>query len=177
MDENRRVWYDAGIKRGRVRAMTLRKPGYLPRLADKALADCLAAFGAVCIEGPKWCGKTWTALNMAQSVVYIVSPDNNFQNRLMAQLNLSLVLEGAQPRLIDEWQEVPPIWDAVRHAVDQSGRHGQLILTGSATPNHKGVLHSGAGRIARMRMHTMSLYESGDSGGQGVFRRAVSREF
>lgn len=146
--------------------MTLRRSGYKPRLADSQLDTLLQAFGGVCIEGPKWCGKTWMALNAANSVVYIASPENNFQNRTLAQLSPDLVLEGDTPRLIDEWQEVPPIWDAVRFAVDQDTSRGRFILTGSATPNFKGVLHSGAGRIANMRMRTMSLFESGDSDGQ-----------
>ena len=146
--------------------MTLRKPDYMPRLADKRLENLLQAFGAVCIEGPKWCGKTWTALNVAKSVVYIASPENNFQNKNLAQLSPNLVLEGDAPHLIDEWQEVPPIWDAVNFSVNQQTARGRFILTGSATPNYKGVLHSGAGRIATMQMHTMSLLESGDSSGQ-----------
>lgn len=146
--------------------MTLRKTDYKPRLADKRLEDLLRAFGAVCIEGPKWCGKTWTALNVAKSVVYIASPENNFGNRTLAQLSPNLVLEGGAPHLIDEWQEAPAIWDAVNFAVNQQTARGRFILTGSATPNFKGVLHSGAGRIANMQMYTMSLLESGDSTGQ-----------
>ena len=146
--------------------MTLKKPDYRPRLADKRLENLLQAFGAVCIEGPKWCGKTWTALNVAKSVVYIASPENNFQNRTLAQLSPDLVLEGDAPRLIDEWQEVPSIWDAVNYSVNQQTARGRYILTGSATPNYKGVLHSGAGRIASMQMYTMTLLESGDSTGQ-----------
>lgn len=84
------------------------------------------------------------------------------------------MLTGEAPRLIDEWQEVPPLWDAVRYKVDQTAEKGQFILTGSATPNHKGVLHSGAGRIAKLRMRPMSLYESGDSSGAGFAGKAVS---
>ena len=138
---------------------------YLPRIIDKQLEDYLATFGAVCIEGPKWCGKTWTASYHCNSQICIGDPDGGFQNRRMAQLAPSIVLEGDSPRLIDEWQEVPPLWDAVRFAVDQKAGKGRFILTGSATPNHKGVMHSGAGRIARLRMRPMSLFESGDSGG------------
>ena len=93
-------------------------------------------------------------------------PAGNFQNRTLAQMSPDLVLNGDKPRLIDEWQEVPPLWDAVRYKVDQTGEKGQFILTGSATPNHKGIMHSGAGRIARIKMHPMSLYESGDSSGE-----------
>lgn len=139
---------------------------YRPRLADKKVDEYLAAFGAVCIEGPKWCGKTWTAAYHSRSEIYIGDPANNFQNRQLAELSPELVLDGQAPRLIDEWQEVPPLWDAVRYRVDQTPERGQFILTGSATPNHKGILHSGAGRIARLRMRPMSLYESGDSSGK-----------
>lgn len=142
------------------------KQGYRPRLIDRQVCEYLSTFGAVCIEGPKWCGKTWTASFHAKSEIYIGNPANNFQNRQLAELSPALVLEGEPPRLIDEWQEVPPLWDAVRYHVDQSGKKGQFILTGSATPNHKGILHSGAGRIAKLRMRPMSLYESGDSCGK-----------
>ncbi len=139
--------------------------GYTKRLIDKKISEYLNAFGAVCVEGPKWCGKTWTSLNHANSVSYIADPVNNFQNRTMAQLSPELVLQGDSPRLIDEWQEVPAIWDAIRFEVDKASEKGKFILTGSATPNHKGVLHSGAGRIGRIRMQTMSLWETGDSTG------------
>ncbi len=117
------------------------------------------------MEGPKWCGKTWTSSYHCKSEIMLGNPDGNFQNRQLAQMSPSLVLEGETPRLIDEWQEVPQLWDAVRYKVDQSGNKGQFILTGSATPNHKGILHSGAGRIAKLRMRPMSLFESGNSSG------------
>lgn len=139
---------------------------YKPRIIDAKVEEYLSAFGAVCIEGPKWCGKTWTSAQHSKSEIYIGDPANNFQNRQLAELSPELVLTGEAPRLIDEWQEVPPLWDAVRYKVDQTAEKGQFILTGSATPNHKGVLHSGAGRIAKLRMRPMSLYESGDSNGQ-----------
>ena len=138
---------------------------YKARIFDKKIDKYLSVFGAICIEGPKWCGKTWTSSYHSNSEIYIGDPSGNFQNRQLAQMSPSLVLEGEIPRLIDEWQEVPPLWDAVRYKVDQIPKKGQFILTGSATPNHKGILHSGAGRIARIRMRTMSLYESGDSSG------------
>ena len=138
---------------------------YKARIIDKKIDKYLSVFGAICIEGPKWCGKTWTSSYHSNSEIYIGDPSGNFQNRQLAQMSPSLVLEGETPRLIDEWQEVPPLWDAVRYKVDQTPKKGQFILTGSATPNHKGILHSGAGRIARIRMRTMSLYESGDSSG------------
>ena len=138
---------------------------YRERIIDAKVEEYLMTFGAVCIEGPKWCGKTWTSTHHAKSAIYIGSPEGNFQNLQLAQLSPALVLEGATPRLLDEWQEVPPLWDAVRYQVDQRGQKGQFILTGSATPKHKGILHSGAGRIGRLRMRPMSLYESGDSSG------------
>lgn len=143
----------------------MEKQNYLPRIIDSKIEAYLKTFGAVCIEGPKWCGKTWTASCHSNSRIFIGDPAGNFQNRKLAEISPALVLDGEKPRLIDEWQEVPPIWDAVRYQVDQSSRKGQYILTGSATPNHKGILHSGAGRIARLRMRPMSLYESGDSSG------------
>ncbi len=141
------------------------KQDYIPRVIDKKIDEYLESFGALCIEGPKWCGKTWTSSYHSNSEIFIGDPAGNFQNRQLAELSPELVLEGKTPRLVDEWQEVPPIWDAVRYKVDQTGEKGQFILTGSATPNHKGILHSGAGRIARLRMRPMSLYESGDSSG------------
>ena len=145
--------------------MSLTRTGYRKRIVDEQLQKYLLAFGAVCIEGPKWCGKTWTALNHANSVCYISSPENNFQYRTMAQLSPDLVLAGESPRLLDEWQEVPALWDAVRYTVDQTQQRGQFILAGSATPNQKGILHSGTGRIVKIQMRPMSLFESGDSSG------------
>ena len=144
----------------------MNKEKYIPRIIDAAVEKYLAAMGAVCIEGPKWCGKTWTSAFHSNSEFLVGDPDNNFQNRALAEVSPALVLEGETPRLIDEWQEVPPLWDAVRYTVDQRGQKGQFILTGSATPKRKGVLHSGAGRIGKLRMRPMSLYESGDSSGK-----------
>lgn len=138
---------------------------YKSRVIDTTLVQYLSTFGAVCIEGPKWSGKTWTALYHCNSEIMIGNPENNFQNRNLAELSPSLVLDGEVPRLIDEWQEVPSLWDAVRYSVDKRGQKGQFILTGSATPKRKGILHSGTGRIAKLRMRPMSLYESGDSTG------------
>lgn len=139
---------------------------YRPRIVDSRLQQFLRAFGAVCIEGPKWCGKTSTAREISASAVYIGDPAQNFVNRQLAQLQPALVLDGKTPRLIDEWQEYPPLWDAVRYRVDELDKKGLFILTGSFTPNHKGILHSGAGRIGRFRMRPMSLWESGDSDGK-----------
>ncbi len=146
--------------------MAMIKKDYKPRIVDKQIEQYLKVFGAVCVEGPKWCGKTWTSSYHSASEIFIGDPSGNFQNRALAQMSPDLVLHGEPPRLIDEWQEVPGIWDAVRHSVDQTGEKGKFILTGSATPNHKGIMHSGAGRIGRIKMRPMSLYESGNSTGE-----------
>ena len=151
--------------------------GYRARIADGMLEELLKAFGAVCIEGPKWCGKTWTAMKNSRSKFMLGDPAGNFQNRMLAGLDPSIVLPGETPRLIDEWQEVPSIWDAVRHEVDVRNRQRQFILTGSSTPQRKGVMHSGAGRIAPLRMRTMSLWESGDSDGKISLRSLFARDF
>ena len=153
-----------------------KKSGYLPRLADIQLKKYLETFGAVCIEGPKWCGKTRTAEEMSRSRIYLGDPAGGFQNRSLAAMAPAAVLKGETPRLIDEWQEVPPLWDAVRFQVDHADAPGQFLLTGSATPNHKGILHSGAGRIARLRMRPMSLWESGDSDGKVSLLRLLHGE-
>ncbi len=139
--------------------------GYKERLIEKHLDEYMQTFGAVCIEGPKYCGKTWTGRSRSESAAFIGDPTNNFQTRTMASLSPDLVLQGDNPRLIDEWQEVPPLWDAIRFEVDKDNKKGKFILTGSATPNHKGILHSGTARIGKVRMTTMSLFETGDSSG------------
>ena len=100
---------------------------YKPRIIDKTVAKYLSAFGAVCIEGPKWCGKTWTSSHHSNSEFLIGDPANNFQNRKLAEMSPSLVLEGETPRLLDEWQEVPPIWDAVRYTVDRRAEKDSLF--------------------------------------------------
>ena len=150
--------------------------GYKSRLIEKIFDEYMETFGAVCIEGPKYCGKTWTAQSRAESAAFISDPEKNFQTKTMAKLSPDLVLNGQLPRLIDEWQEVPPIWDAVRFAVDKDGKKGQYILTGSATPNHKGIMHSGTARIGRVRMNSMSLYETGDSSGDISLRDLFAEE-
>ena len=142
------------------------KEKYIHRIIDNKISEYLQTFGAICIEGPKWCGKTWTSSYHSSSSIFLGDPAGNFQNRKLAEMSPDLILDGDFPRLIDEWQEVPPVWDAVRYKVDQVPQKGQYILTGSATPNHKGIMHSGAGRIAKLRMRPMSLYESGDSSGR-----------
>ncbi len=139
---------------------------YKPRIVDAKVKEYLSAFGALLIEGPKWCGKTMTSSRHCKSLFNLGDPAGNFNNRTLARTDISFVLKGETPRLIDEWQEVPSIWDAVRMEVDKSKLKGQYILTGSATPNRKGILHSGAGRIGRLKMRPMSLFESGDSSGQ-----------
>ncbi len=150
------------------------KNAYLPRIVDKDVKRYLNTFGAVCLEGPKWCGKTRTAEEFSKSCIYLGDPSGAFQNRRLAQISPEAVLTGEYPRLIDEWQEVPPLWDAVRFAADQSSHKGLFLLTGSATPNHKGILHSGAGRIGRLRMRPMSLWESGDSSGKVSLEKLCS---
>ena len=142
------------------------KKNYKARIVDDEVEQYLKSFGAVCIEGPKWCGKTWTSSFHAESEIYMGDPKGNFQNKALAQISPELVLDGKTPRLIDEWQEVPPLWDGVRHEVDKRAKKGQFILTGSATPAHKGIMHSGAGRIAKVRMLPMSLFEMGVSSGK-----------
>ena len=137
------------------------KSKYIPRLIDDMVDLYLSTFGAVCLEGPKWCGNTWTSQLHSKSAFFVGSPKDNFANRQLARLEVSKALEGKAPHLIDEWQEVGSIWDAVRAEVDESNEVGRFILTGSATPQQKGVLHSGTGRIACLKMHPMSLYELG----------------
>ena len=102
----------------------MKREQYIPRIIDPKIEEYLSAFGAVCIEGPKWCGKTWTSSWHSKSEIYIGDPAGNFQNRQLAELSPALVLEGESPRLIDEWQEVPSLWDAVRYRVDQDSRKG-----------------------------------------------------
>ena len=140
--------------------------GYKDRIIDQKIERYLRMYGGVCVEGPKWCGKTWACLNHSVSVSMLGDPEDDFRNKKLAEMNPSLVLDGEKPRLIDEWQTVPPIWDAVRYKIDITGKKGQFILTGSSTPVHKGVLHSGVGRIGKLSMRTMSLYEMGKSSGR-----------
>lgn len=150
---------------GIIFAEIMRHSDYRVRYIDEIVDLYLSTFGAVCIEGPKWCGKTWTSQAHAKSAYLVGDPADNFANRELARLDVSQTLKGEAPHLIDEWQEVPAIWDAVRHAVDQAGEPGRYVLTGSSTPQNKGVLHSGTGRIALLPMHPMCLAESGDSDG------------
>ena len=138
---------------------------YLPRTIDAAIEECLGWRGAVCIEGPKWCGKTWACRQQAASEFLVGAPDDNYLNRRLCESNPLLALSGEVPHLIDEWQEVPGIWDAVRMEVDRRGGFGHFLLTGSSAPRPRATSHSGTGRITKLRMRTMSLYESGESDG------------
>lgn len=151
---------------------------YKPRIADKLLARKLEGMGAVLIEGPKWCGKTTTAEQQARSVLYMDEPRNKRLNLQTADVNPELLLLGETPRLIDEWQIAPQLWDAVRFAVDHRNADGQFILTGSAVPlcaeARDVVSHTGTGRVARLRMRPMSLWESGDSNGAVSLRELFS---
>ena len=144
---------------------------YLKRIADKMLAERLEAFGAILIEGPKWTGKTTTAQQHAKSVLKLQDPNMAQQYIQTANVMPSLLLRGEKPRLIDEWQDVPVIWDAVRTAVDDTGgKPGQYILTGSNTVDRTKIRHTGTGRISRMKMLPMSLWESQDSSGEVSLR-------
>lgn len=139
---------------------------YLPRIADKLLKERLNAKGAVLIEGPKWCGKTTTAKKQAKSFISMDRPDMTKQYQQMAELSPSTLLDGDVPRLIDEWQLAPNLWNAVRYEVDNRDEFGQFILTGSAVPGEfDDSMHTGTGRISRLLMRPMSLYESKDSTG------------
>lgn len=140
---------------------------YRKRIADQLLARKLASKGAVLIEGPKWCGKTTTAEQAAKSILYMSDPENEKQNLLMADISPKALLEGTAPRLIDEWQIAPKLWDAVRFEVDHRDGPGQFILTGSAVPaSTENIHHTGTGRFSWLMMRPMSLYESGESSGE-----------
>lgn len=139
---------------------------YKKRIADELLKRKLKGKGAVLIQGPKWCGKTTTAEQIASSILYMANPEEKEQNLTLADLNPSLLLKGDVPRLIDEWQMAPKLWDAVRFEIDHRGQEGQFILTGSSVPaNMDDISHTGTGRFAWLTMRPMSLYESGESTG------------
>lgn len=147
--------------------MGIAPEGYRHRLIEKELDDQLRAFGCVSIEGPMWCGKTWLGLNASESSFGIGAIDEYGQdNRELVDMNVRIAMEGKEPHLIDEWQEVPKLWDAVRSDLDINPGKGRYILTGSSTPKARKPVHSGTGRIKSLRMRTMSLYESGDSSGK-----------
>lgn len=138
---------------------------YLKRIADNQLKLRLEAFGAVQIKGPKWCGKTTTAEMQAKSVIKMQDPDTREGYLAAARTKPSLLLKGETPKLIDEWQVAPVLWDAVRHAVDERRLKGQFILTGSTVIDDEEIMHTGTGRISTMSMYPMSLYESQESNG------------
>lgn len=151
--------------------------GYKNRVADRLLAEKLEAFGAVLIEGPKYCGKTTLATQQARSILSMADTDTLGQNLALARTNISRLLAGETPRLIDEWQIAPQFWDTVRNEVDKRNEDGQFMLTGSAVPpkpkkdesgniiEEENIHHTGTGRISRLRLRTMSLWESEDSTG------------
>ena len=145
---------------------------YLHRVADKVLQERLETFGAVLIEGPKWTGKTTTAEQHAKSFIKLQDPDMADEYLATAAAKPSLLLKGEKPRLIDEWQDAPVIWDAVRTAVDNAnGMPGQYILTGSNAVDKTKIRHTGTGRISRMKMYSMSLWESLESSGEVSIRK------
>ena len=140
---------------------------YKKRVADKLLEKKLKSKGAVLIQGAKWCGKTTTAEQIAKSVLYMAQPENKSQNLILSDINPTQLLEGEVPRLIDEWQIAPKLWDAIRFEIDHRNKEGNFILTGSSVPaDMTEVTHTGTGRFAWLTMRPMSLYESGESNGE-----------
>lgn len=139
---------------------------YSPRICDSLVASKLSTSGALLIEGPKWCGKTFTGLHACRSALFMQDPDRCISHLRLAETLPSRLLEGEKPRLLDEWQEAPVLWDAVRFDVDRTGQWGQYVLTGSAVPRaDEQPRHTGTGRISRLRMRPMTLFESGESTG------------
>lgn len=139
---------------------------YRKRIVDEQIEKYLKMFGAICIEGPKYCGKTWAGRKHANSEVLLhINTGEGANNVEIAKISPKIILEGEKPKLIDEWQEATNLWDEIRIDVDKTGLKGQYILTGSSTPKHEGISHSGAGRFGKIHLRTMSLYESGDSSG------------
>lgn len=159
-----------------VRKKSLKKENYRERLIDDKISKYLTIFGAVSIEGPKWCGKTWTSLNHANSVTYMTERSP----RDLAKVDPKYIFTKERPQLIDEWQLVPSIWDAVRHECDSDHEKGKFILTGSTIlskqESEEEVFHSGTGRIATMKMYPMSLYESGDSTGDVSIKQMLEKK-
>lgn len=139
---------------------------YKRRIVDDKIERYLKLFGAICIEGPKYCGKTWAGRYHSNSEILLHNTTGETSNNIeLAKISPTLILEGEKPKLIDEWQEATNLWDEIRIDVDKTGLKGQYILTGSSTPNRKGISHSGAGRYGKIHLRTMSLFESGDSTG------------
>lgn len=139
---------------------------YMPRVIDTILKEYLDVFGAVLVNGPKWCGKTTSCEHVSNSVIKLQDPSQSSEYRKMIDIDPTLVLNKEAPLLIDEWQTEPILWDAIRSEVDKRGISGQFILTGSAVPQDDGIMHTGTGRIARVKMYPMSLYESNESNGE-----------
>lgn len=152
--------------------MTLTPKGYLPRLVDKKVEDYLKTFGVVSIEGPKWCGKTWTSRAHCNSEFQMT--ENNI---LAMDIDPQIALQGNKPHLIDEWQVRSKLWDMLRFEVDKTGKKGQYVICGSSTPNRSGVRHSGAGRFGSMKMQTMSLFETGNSDGSVSLKNLFNGSF
>ncbi len=150
--------------------MTMVPEGYFRRLIEDDIQAMLGTAGAVSIEGPRYCGKTWCARSLSNSEYSLADPGNDFINLHIAKGDPAVTLEGDGPHLIDEWQDVPRIWDAVRYTVDRDGGKGRFILCSSSAADRSKISHSGAGRIIDFRMRTMSLYESGDSSGKVSLR-------
>jgi predicted AAA+ superfamily ATPase len=155
----------------------IKNNNYIKRISDNKLGLLLQAKGAVLIEGPKWCGKTRSAEEFAKSALYMQDPDRSNENLLIAKTKPSILLEGDTPRLLDEWQVAPQLWNAVRFAVDKRRAKNQFILTGSITPERTEDMHTGTGRIARMKMRTMSLYETKNSTGEISLERLFNKDF
>ncbi|MDP2814082.1 MAG: DUF4143 domain-containing protein [Erysipelotrichaceae bacterium] len=140
---------------------------YKKRIIDQQLKFMLSASGALLVEGPKWCGKTTSAKRISNSYIEMDNPKNRDSNINFAKIAPEIILDGETPRLIDEWQVAPVLWDAVRHEVDRRSKMGQFILTGSSVPLESNeIIHSGTGRIAILKMRPMSLFESSDSDGK-----------
>ena len=139
---------------------------YYPRIIDNKIRQSMAVMGAVVIEGPKWCGKTTTAEQFAKTMLYLADPDKISEYRVIGDASPKTLLAGEKPRLLDEWQVAPKLWDAIRFDVDHTREFGQYILTGSSSPlNKESIFHTGTGRFSWVKMRPMSLYESGDSSG------------
>lgn len=151
---------------------------YKKRIADDKIEHYLKLFGAISIEGPKYCGKTWAGRYHSNSEILLHKTTGEQSNNVeLAKMSPAIVLEGEKPRLIDEWQEATNLWDEIRIDVDKTGLKGQYILTGSSTPNRKGIAHSGAGRYGKIHLRTMSLYESGDSTGDISLEELCNNKF
>ena len=149
---------------------------YMPRIVDKVLKNKLEYMGAVLIEGCKWCGKSTTARQFSKSSIEFQDPDKKLQYDKINQTKPSLFLEGEKPRLFDEWQMYPVVWDSIRMDVDKTGLKGQYILTGSARPKEDSVMHTGTGRITKLLMRPMSLFETNESNGKVSLKDIVEKK-